>query len=441
MLKVPYEEIKNKDLRKDIRRYLRTFDTLYSELRKQGINVADTCSDTSELKSELVSLNVKVRNDGKGFVWGEISPSCLHCRTGEKSETFIISLKCNRDCYFCANKNQQGYSESVSDVRDIKAEFDTVRARLGSLLSVGITGGEPLLFIDECISFIEHVKLADSSTQIRLYTNGDLANEAALSKLSDAGLDEIRFGLKFDENGTIPENLYDNLKAAVKHINRTMIEMPVMPGSYDEMKIVMDRAEVTGVFSFNLLEFLFPWNNKESYSQKGFKIKRKPYRVLYGYDYAGGLPVDGSEKECLRLLKYAAENNFKTGVHYCSLENKLTAQVWQRNSRVRLADNELFSHNDFFIKTAKAYGKDAVKVMNILEKAGLKNFHYVPESRMTEFSVSDIRLLDKTKIELGISSAIVEKGENGWLLREVAIDGTDSKRFSTEDILGVNYAD
>ena len=74
-----------------------------------------------------------------------------------------------------------------------------------------------------------------------------------------------------------------------------------------------------------------PYNNAPEFARRGLQLRWPPYQTLYNFWYAGGLPVAGSELECLRLLEFAAQQDLRLGVHYCSLENKNTGQVWQQN--------------------------------------------------------------------------------------------------------------
>jgi len=113
---------------------------------------------------------------------------------------------------------------------------------------------------------------------------------------------------------------------AKEYIPDVVVEMPVIPGTLDEMKKLLNELNQIEITGINLLEFLYPWVNPEEYKKRGFKVKHRPYEVLYSYTYPGGLPISGSEEECLELLLYALEKKFKMGVHYCSLENKLTSQ-------------------------------------------------------------------------------------------------------------------
>lgn len=429
------DTVKNEALRKDIEFYIDIYEQFMMEFVKEGMQIAESeASDKDKLANELKSLGVNSRNSGKSFIWGAISPSCEDCRTGDGSSTYIVSLKCNRDCFFCTNKNQHNYSCHNDNVNNIVAEFDADLRRFGNMRSAGITGGEPLLFMDECISFIKHVKSKDEKINVRIYTNGDLATEESLKRLGEAGLDEIRFGLKPDESGNVEEILYSNLENAVKYIPRAMVEMPCLPEQLESMKSILDRLENIGIYGINILEFLFPWVHADEYAKHGYKISRKPYRVLFDYDYAGGVSVAGSEICCMELLKYAAGKKFKMGVHYCSLENKLTAQVWQHNHRFNKTPLEFFSENDFFVKKAKAYSGDARKVKAALDEKGVANYTYDRAADVLEFSVFDIPRLKGLEVELGISVMILDYDAGGTFIREIAVHHTDSEIFSQDDL-------
>jgi pyruvate formate-lyase activating enzyme-like uncharacterized protein len=108
-----------------------------------------------------------------------------------------------------------------------------------------------------------------------------------------------------------------------------MVEIPVLPGTLDEMKAVLTELDRLEIFGINLLEFCFPYNNVGIFRQRGYKIKARPYRVLYNYVYGGGLSVAGSEDVCLDLVDCAMDAGLTLGVHYCSLENKHTGQIYQ----------------------------------------------------------------------------------------------------------------
>jgi len=428
-------KITNEDLYKDIEYYMNMYDNLIDEITKFGISVDehDDSAERTKLIKELKNLDIKILNSEKSFVWGDISPSCLDCPTGKGASTFPVSLKCNRDCFFCANKTQPNYYELQDKTNDIIGQFKKTNAFYKKMSSAGLTGGEPLLFPDECEKFLKYVKKINKKTQTRIYTNGDLATEELMERLGKAGLDEIRFGLKPDYNGNVEPEVLKNLETTKKYIPRVMVEMPCKTGQLENMKKLLDKLEKIGVWGINILEFLFPLAHVKEYVNAGFKVCLRPYRILFNYEYAGGaLPIAGSELECLELMKYAAEKKFKMGVHYCSLENKLTFQIYRLNHKFKKTPLEHFSKKDFFVRMARAYGQDANKVKKILDDRKRKN--YKKSSEFIEFPLEDILILAGSKIQIGISVMVHDKVDGKNCIREVAVHMTDTETFSMSDV-------
>jgi pyruvate formate-lyase activating enzyme-like uncharacterized protein len=421
-------DIKNSLLFDDLIKYVKAENTLINEIRSIGLDILESNEEQEGRKKELISkLREKgaiFRNNDKSVYINSISFACLECRKGDKSKTFFYSLSCNRNCYFCSNLNQENYEENVRNKRNIKAEFDEIK-NYKNLQAIAVTGGEPLMNPEEVYSFFRYVNKKTSNIHKRLYTNGDYVNEKILKKLQSVGLNEIRFSLKpedFERYGRIIEKL----SLSKKYIKDVMVEMPVIPNTLSEMKAFLSELERIKIYGVNLLEFLFPWKNPEEYKKRGFKIKSRPYEVLYSYTYAGGLPINGSEEECLELLLFALENNFKIGIHYCSLENKLTSQIYNQNANVKLMPYEVFSDKDFFIKTAKVYGEDAKKVIEIVKDKN--EYTYDENKKIVEFHPKHIKKLP-AEVEVAISYNVVEELNGQKILREIKLYVTNSDNF------------
>ena len=167
------------------------------------------------------------------------------------------------------------------------------------------------------------------------------------------------FSLKLEDTPEGREKVYRAMELAKAYFPRVMVEMPVLPNAEAEMHEILDRLEAMGVFGINLLELCFPYHNAEAFRERGYRLRYPPYRTLYNFWYAGGLPVDGSELLALKLLEYAAEHSFRLNVHYCSLENKHFGQVYMQNLGAAAQDRSfVMSEKDFYLKTVKAFGKD-----------------------------------------------------------------------------------
>ena len=294
-----------------------------------------------EAKRRLRDKGTLFRNGDASISAGPLSPACLACSDDLGSKTFVLSLQCNRDCYFCFNANQEG-DEECARVGDWRQELDEFASACGDVTHVGLTGGEPLLHRREAVEFVRYGRERNPKAHVRLYTAGDFLVEDILIELRDAGLDELRMSVKLDVLDVpdaadgIVEDAARALALAKSYIPSVMVEMPVIPGTGDAMRRLLVRLDELGVFGINLLEFGFPLSDWSEFARRGFEAKNPPFPVTYDYSYPGGLPVDGSELLCLELLEFALDEGLALGVHYCSLENKNRGQVFRQNAAVQL---------------------------------------------------------------------------------------------------------
>jgi pyruvate formate-lyase activating enzyme-like uncharacterized protein len=423
--------IHNPALRSYVEKYIRIYQDYMDQVRQCGIEI-ETVDETGENEAKIAGLRKKgavVRNDSKSLYVNRISPGCQTCHIGMERSTLFISLKCHRDCFYCFNPNQENYEYYRDHTRDTMADLDSLYASNPHLKHLALTGGEPLLYKNETIEFFRKGRELFPEVYTRLYTSGDHVDQATLQALSDAKLDEIRFSIRMHDLAKGQRHTYDRIALARDYIPQVMVEMPVLPGTLEEMKDVLTELERLEIYGINLLEFCFPLHNAEVYREKGYKIKARPYRVLYNYEYGGGLPIAGSEAVCLALVEFALESKLKLGVHYCSLENKNTGQIYQQNSIHPLPKTMYFSQTDYFLKSAKIFGEDIAPVQRFFQKAGYKHYEVNEEYNYLEFHVSRIRSLKKFDIEIGLSSNVIETRDGERCIRELKVDVTTPQTF------------
>lgn len=390
-----------------------------------------------EILKKLEKAGAIVRNNRKSVVTTRISSACEACQTGTGSYTTYASLKCHRNCYFCFNPNQDDYEFYKDEKKDIAKELQELVDSGAKLGHLAVTGGEPLLFKDEIVEFFELAKTITPETYTRIYSTGDLLDEDLLLKLKNANLDEFRFSIKMDDSPQKIKHILGKISLAQKYIPQVLVEMPVIPGTVEEMKDLLLELDKIGIFGINLLEFCFPLGNAKEFTDRGFKLKNPPYEIYYNYWYAGGLAVAGSEEACFKLVQFALENNLQLGVHYCSLENKFTGQVYQQNFQEKLDDTYIFSDKDYFFKTAKVFGKDIKRVRSILEKRMIP-YSENQDYDFIQFSVHAIPALRNRNIEVAISTNVVEHNKGESILREVGLDWTTPDLFELRDVTGEN---
>lgn len=201
--------------------------------------------------------------------------------------------------------------------------------------------------------------------------------------------------------------------------------MPVLPGQGAYMEGVLRRLDGMGLFGINLLELCLPFECAEDFAARGYSLKSPPYRVAYNYIYSGGLAVAGSEDECVRLLEYAADEHLTMGVHYCSLENKLTGQIYMQN--VLYDGGIAVMDDDFFLKSAKVFDKRPY-VMALLQREGVR-YDYNPEYEYLEFPINAVPLL-KGSIEFLISYQVIEMRDGVQVLRELKVERTTVDEYN-----------
>ena len=424
-------EIKNPILRAYAAKYVSIYQDFMAYVQQMGLELEsdDTTMLVASRVEEFRKTGPVVRNGDKSIYLNRISPSCLACQTGVGSSTFFISLKCHRDCFYCFNPNQENYDYYHEHTRDAIAELDALRAAKTQTRHVALTGGEPLLYKAETYQFFEHAQQLFPAAHTRLYTSGDHIDRETLAALQKSGLKEIRFSIRMHDLASGQRHTYDRIALAREYIPNVMVEMPVLPDTLPEMREVLRELDQLGIFGINLLELCFPLNNPSAFRERNYKIKARPFRVLYDYWYAGGLPIAGSETVCLDLIEFARDAGLKLGVHYCSLENKHTGQVYQQNSGQHLPRRIFFSQKDYFLKSAKVFGADVAPVQKIFDKAGYTDYHFSAEMDSLEFHLNQISSLKKLDIEIGISINVIEMRENEQVLRELKVDLTTPLTF------------
>ena len=408
------------------RMYLDIYDGFIGQVETFGLPFEERAAAQAETEALLRELKARPeiasRCEDASLVYRRISSACEACRMGLGTVTCHISFQCHRRCFFCFNPNQENFELHRSEKNDWRGELDAIRAEGGRLTHIALTGGEPLLHPQDAEAFFRHARALFPEAHLRLYTSGDLLTEELASALRDAGLDEIRFSYKMEDPPALQEKVLGNMELARRYIPCVMVEMPVMPDAEEAMRALLRRLDAIGVWCVNLLELCFPYHNASAFRERGYLLRNPPYRTLYNFWYAGGLPVAGSELVALRLMRFACEEGLELGLHYCSLENKNFGQIYHQNAPGQLDDPTLyFSPHDFYLKTVKAFGADALRVRRLLEKRGVERFRYNEEGGFIQLHPAEARHLKGRGVELALSVNVLEEREEGRICRELKL--------------------
>jgi pyruvate formate-lyase activating enzyme-like uncharacterized protein len=361
---------------------------LVFESAQAGRAAREQCA---ELRAQLERAGAHIRNAGASISVGHLSPACVECTGENGSETFSTTFKCHRDCYFCFNRNQPDYQKFFDQGCPWEEGLRAAKQAHENLACIGLTGGEPLLNLQDSLAFLQRAAQTFPGAHMRMYTSGDLLDEAAARALRDAGLAEIRFSVKDDDTPEMQARVLEGMRVATQYIPSVMVEMPVVPGAGAHMQKLLRAFDEIGIDGINLLEFCFPFCNWPEFERRGLVLKNPPFDVMYDYGYSGGLAVAGSELEILQLMVWAQNEGLKLGLHYCSLDNKHRSEIRQKNERARGLNNILeFDTGDFFLKAAKAFGPDVAPVQAALEAAGVRDFMVDAQEQSITFALQHV---------------------------------------------------
>ncbi|MEE9594502.1 MAG: radical SAM protein [Candidatus Hydrothermarchaeales archaeon] len=245
---------------------------------------------------------------------GDLPRGCELCKKGAKLVLFVTGV-CGKGCYYCPlSEKRRGKDVSWANERPVVTADDVLEeARRMRAKGAGVTGGEPMLKFDRTIEYMRLLKDEfGDDFHLHLYT-ARLLGRQKLTRLKEAGLDEIRFHLMGD-------GLWRSVEKAVEVGLTTGIEIPVLPGEEERIIGTAERLkDVGGSFmNQNELEMVDVWSGVG----EGMRTKSDE---SYG--------VAGSEETALKVL----ESGLSFNLHYCSSSFKDGVQL--RNRLRRTAEN------------------------------------------------------------------------------------------------------
>jgi len=258
---------------------------------------------------------------------GELPEGCRLCMNGMKLVYFATGL-CSRSCFYCPlSRERKGrdvvYADEVPvrSLEDVIAEAKAIDAR-----GVGVTGGDPILRVDRVVETLRALRGAlPRRLHVHLYTTTQpYVDESSLSKLLDAGIDELRF----HPNLEVVDELVP-LKLAVDIGFKAGLEVPAIPGFEDRTWRIIERAERLGASFVIINELEMTEPNALALQVRGFKLKVGSVSA-----------VQGSWEAAMTLLRSVEELGLDG--HFCPAYIKDSAQF--RNRLRRKARNIAMPH-------------------------------------------------------------------------------------------------
>ncbi|MBP1911621.1 radical SAM protein [Thermococcus stetteri] len=257
----------------------------------------------------------------------ELPKGCQLCVRGEKLVLFTTG-KCPRDCFYCPLSPWRREDVVYANERPVKSVEDVIEeAKIQEAKGAGVTGGDPLARLDRTVEYIRVLKENfGKDFHVHLYTTGALATEKALSKLYDAGLDEIRFHPDlFNPNSKLFKVEIENIKEAFDFDWDVGGEIPSIPGQLERMKWYAEFLDKHGAKFLNVNELEFSEMTLKTLLERGFQPVSDESSA-----------IKGSLELGLEFLEWGEENT-SLSYHLCTAKLKDAVQL--RNRLRRMARN------------------------------------------------------------------------------------------------------
>lgn len=245
---------------------------------------------------------------------GALPQGCRQCIRGEKLVLFVTGI-CPKKCFYCPlSGNRKDKDVTFANEAPVKTDGDIItEARLCSAKGAGLTGGDPLVRIERTLHYIRLLKSTfGQEFHIHLYTSGELATPEVLSKLKEAGLDEIRYHVHDDPDVILP---------ALKTALDAGAEVPAVPGEGEKLKSLVKFLDDAGAKFININELEMSELNAKEMARRGFETCGDVCNSVFG-----------SREVAEKALLWARANTRQLSVHFC---NSRLKDVYQYNNRLK----------------------------------------------------------------------------------------------------------
>ena len=253
-----------------------------------------------------------VKDGGEVLYLGGISPGCQACKEGTW-DCIFTTMRCNLDCGFCYSPHDIPRDYAGSHLGSTPEQIEENHAKT-DITGISFSGGEPFAEPQKLFEWVQWFTGRHPEKYYWVYTNGLLAGEPELRRLSELGVHEIRFNLA--ATGYDHPTVLGNLEMAGRLLPNLTVEIPAIPKDAAKVLSCLARWSALGVRFLNLHELLYePGTNSESMAGA-----RQPIVTADGHRSA----IDpGSRALTLAVMQRVEEEGLPLAVNDCSLQSKI----------------------------------------------------------------------------------------------------------------------
>ena len=330
-----------------------------------------------------------------------IPKGCQQCLKGTKAVLFLNGICQNPEhCWwYCpiSEKRKGKKSTYINEIQISSKEQVLHELKAINAKGMSITGGDPLFEpnLKQTLEYINFIKKNKGNWfHIHLYTNGLNFSEDIATKLSIAGLNEIRFN---------PSK--ENWKVIKYALNKGMTvgaEVPVIPEVQyiDNLKKNIVYLNEIGADFINLNEFEYCSPNSQNLKDRNFKLE--PGTIA---------SVENSKKWAIQLVKDIAPK-VSIKIHFCTIKAKdywqLKERYLRRAKTIKLPYEQVTSEGLLLFAQIEGEKKDIKEFYTIL-----LNEINIPKNFLS-YQETNIKLSIAFAIEESLINLLTQKNLKGY---------------------------
>lgn len=352
-----------------------------------------------------------------------LSPACSMCSKGSKMVLLVTGI-CSFDCFYCPISFDKGGRDRIfADEWELKDENDTEKiiqeAKYIQATGTGITGGDPLIVWKRTKKYISLLKDEfGSNFHIHLYTKAN-KNDKYIDDFISAGLDEIRFHPSLTDWKNMDKSPISKIiKDVVNKDVDVAIEIPSIPKMKNEILSLINWCNINNIKWININELEFSERNAKNFFLKNYQSKDD-----------NSSSIKGSEDIAYDILSIISEQDYKTGVHYCSCSFK---------DGVQLA-NRIIRRAKSIVKTHEVISNEGTLIKGIIYPQNNFTLKMIYKKLIYDFKIENKKIyinFDKNRIEMKIlelneiAAKLIDQGLFSFLIEEYpTADGLEVEKI------------
>jgi len=212
-----------------------------------------------------------------------ISEGCEQCAKGGKLVLFVYGYCDQRDCFYCPlGENRKNVDQVYANERPVESDSDVLEeAERMDALGASVTGGEPQEAMGRTTRYLSLLKDEyGEDFHTHLYT-GITGGRENMRRLSEAGLDEIRFHPPYEQWGDLHGTEWEDILYIAREEGLTPAFE--IPGIRPETEFLDFLDEGAADFC-NINEFEMSHGNFRRMQEQGYELREGHMSAVEGVD-------------------------------------------------------------------------------------------------------------------------------------------------------------